>query len=208
MRISASVLATRFLRPSSVKANASNLAASPTFVREHRQWMGRMSSRSGSALPNEIKQEAERRQTQLLNVRTPTCILRRLRGRTEEGARRAHRRQVHASLRTPNPQSAHACRRSTAVLARGTAHPRGSASGHASWDLAGAFDPHGRPNRGSGDLAPLHGYYPRRNLSQSSEAPRAPVIVPAGLMPKPPECDSDEPPPAGTALAPPDGVTA
>jgi hypothetical protein len=36
---------------------------------------------------------------------------------------------------------------------------------------------------GSENLAPLHGRYPRRknkNLSQSSEAPRAPVIVPAG----------------------------
>ena len=27
------------------------------------------------------------------------------------------------------------------------------------------------------------------------------------MMPKPPECESDEPPPAGTALAPPAAVT-
>ncbi len=36
----------------------------------------------------------------------------------------------------------------------------------------------------------------------SSDAPRAPVIVPAGMMPEPPGCAGDEPTPAGTALAP------
>ena len=35
-----------------------------------------------------------------------------------------------------------------------------------------------------------------------SDAPRAPVLVPAGMMPEPPGSSSDEPPPAGTALAP------
>ena len=35
-----------------------------------------------------------------------------------------------------------------------------------------------------------------------SDAPRAPVIVPAGMMPEPPGSEGDEPPPAGTALAP------
>jgi hypothetical protein len=42
----------------------------------------------------------------------------------------------------------------------------------------------------------------RVRLSQSSEAPHAPVIVPAGMMPKPPENEADEASPAGTALAP------
>jgi len=40
-----------------------------------------------------------------------------------------------------------------------------------------------------------------------SEAPRAPVVMPAGSMPGPPENGSDEPPPAGTAPAPSVGVT-
>jgi hypothetical protein len=40
-----------------------------------------------------------------------------------------------------------------------------------------------------------------------SEAPRAPVVMPAGSMPGPPESGSDEPPPAGTAPAPSVGVT-
>jgi hypothetical protein len=40
-----------------------------------------------------------------------------------------------------------------------------------------------------------------------SEAPRAPVVMPAGSMPGPPENGSDEPPLAGTAPAPSVGVT-
>jgi hypothetical protein len=40
-----------------------------------------------------------------------------------------------------------------------------------------------------------------------SEAPRAPVVMPAGSMPGPPESGSDELPPAGTAPTPSVGVT-
>jgi hypothetical protein len=40
-----------------------------------------------------------------------------------------------------------------------------------------------------------------------SEAPRAPVVMPAGSMPGPPENGSDEFPPAGTAPTPSVGVT-
>ncbi len=43
--------------------------------------------------------------------------------------------------------------------------------------------------------------------SRLSEAPRAPVVMPAGSMPGPPGSGSDEPPPAGTAPAPSVGVT-
>jgi hypothetical protein len=43
--------------------------------------------------------------------------------------------------------------------------------------------------------------------SRLSEAPRAPVVMPAGSMPGPPESGIDEPPPAGTAPAPSVGVT-
>ena len=48
---------------------------------------------------------------------------------------------------------------------------------------------------------------PANAAPSSSDAPRTPVIVPAGMMPEPPECAGDEPTPAGTALAPPTGVT-
>jgi len=47
----------------------------------------------------------------------------------------------------------------------------------------------------------------RALASRLSEAPRAPVVLPAGSMPGPPESGSDEPPPAGTAPAPSVGVT-
>src|SRR5579862_6948250 len=43
--------------------------------------------------------------------------------------------------------------------------------------------------------------------SRLSEAPRAPVVMPAGSMPGPPGSGSDEPPPAGTAPTPSVGVT-
>ncbi len=40
--------------------------------------------------------------------------------------------------------------------------PQGSASGHVSCNLAGAFGPQSPPQPGGGDLAPLRGCYPRR----------------------------------------------
>ena len=43
--------------------------------------------------------------------------------------------------------------------------------------------------------------------SRLSEAPRAPVVMPAGSMPGPPGSGSDELPPAGTAPTPSVGVT-
>ena len=60
------------------------------------------------------------------------------------------------------PAGALASRRSTAVLAKGSARPQGSASGHVSCDLAGASGPQSPPQPGGGDLAPLRGRYPRR----------------------------------------------
>ena len=47
----------------------------------------------------------------------------------------------------------------------------------------------------------------RALASRLSEAPRAPVVMPAGSMPGLPESGSDEPLPAGTAPAPSVGVT-
>jgi hypothetical protein len=59
--------------------------------------------------------------------------------------------------------------------------------------------------------AALHAMYcagvTRAVASRLSEAPRAPVVMPTGSMPGPPESGSDEPPPAGTAPAPSVGVT-
>ncbi len=88
-------------------------------------------------------------------------------------------------------RSALACRRSTTALARGT---------HASQRLSFGPGFAGRgadKRRGFSPPAPCPGY---------SDAPRAPVIVPAGMMPKPPGSGGDEPPPAGTAPAPSTGV--
>ncbi len=84
----------------------------------------------------------------------------------------------------------HASRRSTAVLAQGTAHPKGSAQARLR-----------ERQRHMRRVAPASA------APTSSDAPRAPVIVPAGMMPEPPECAGDEPTPAGTALAPPARVT-
>ncbi len=71
---------------------------------------------------------------------------------------------------------AHASRRSTAVLAQGTIHPKGSAQAR----LRGR-------RRQTRRVAPANA------APSSSDAPRAPVIVPAGMMPEPPECEGDEP---------------
>src|ERR1700691_4482983 len=42
----------------------------------------------------------------------------------------------------------------------------------------------------------------RRRHTHFQRAPRMPVVMPADLMPEPPECAADEATPAGTALAP------
>ena len=65
-------------------------------------------------------------------------------------------------------QSALACRRSTVALARETAGPQGSASGHASGDLDGRSIRYGRPNRGAETLRCSTGVT-RAVLSPSSE---------------------------------------
>jgi hypothetical protein len=99
-------------------------------------------------------------------------------GRARHGADNARKKkeaerrkaQCHAPPRLHAARvqrDAHAFRRSTAALARGTIHPQGSASGHASWDLAGAFGPVRPPQPGSGDLALLRGRYPRRKTCPS-----------------------------------------
>ena len=97
-------------------------------------------------------------------------------------------------LAPPVPLSgALACRRSTTVLPRGCVVPWCD-PGQASWI--------NRP-RGGGHSAD--------DRPTSSDAPRTPVVMPAGMMPGPPGSQADEASPAGTALAPaarhhPDGV--
>ena len=52
------------------------------------------------------------------------------------------------------------------------------------------------------------GRYPRLTVPVQRDCTRSPVMMPSGrVLPKPPESRGDEPRPAGTALAPPDGVT-
>ena len=52
------------------------------------------------------------------------------------------------------------------------------------------------------------GHYPRLAVPAQRDCTRRPVMMPAGrVLPKPPESRGDEPRPAGTALAPPAGVT-
>ena len=53
-----------------------------------------------------------------------------------------------------------------------------------------------------GRQRPRGGLHAADPAPTSSDAPRAPVIVPAGLMPEPPGSAADEATPAGTALAP------
>ncbi len=137
----------------------------------------------------------------------------------KKGKRNAGRRNVscpHASgvrytprkggLRRPPLAGALACRRSTAVLAKGTAHPQGSASGQASRDAAGAFGPVRPPQPGGGDLALLHGRYPRRKKPVPVQRCTSRAGRSAGrLMPEAARKRGVNPP-AGAALAPPPGL--
>jgi hypothetical protein len=58
--------------------------------------------------------------------------------------RNADRRNQHCAVPLARPRiqrDAHACRRSTTALAKGTFVAQGSASGQSSWDAARALDP-------------------------------------------------------------------
>ena len=99
------------------------------------------------------------------------------------GARVAPRR---GGLRRPPLAGALACRRSTTALAAATERRR-SAPANA---LPAA------------ELG-RSGCYPLPAAMRLSGFPRRPVIVPAGrIIPEPPGSGGDEPPPAGTVLAP------
>ena len=96
---------------------------------------------------------------------------------TDLRKREAERRQARRQPPRPSGgaaralRSALACRRSTAVLARGTTHPNGSARAKA-----------------SRNTAPVSGGLPPPAPVRLQRAPRAPVVMPAGLIPEPPGC--------------------
>jgi len=97
-----------------------------------------------------------------------------------------------------------ACRRSTAALARETAGPQGSASGHASGDSPGRSILYGRPNRGAETLRFSAGV--TRAGKTTNDYPRTVSTSHAGhsagrLMPDAAR-ERVVSPPAGTALAP------
>ena len=104
--------------------------------------------------------------------------------RTNKGSERkkeAERRKAQTPTAAPCGaalllREQHASRRSTAVLAQRTAHAKGSAQA-----------------RLRGRQRHMRRVAPASAAPSSSDAPRAPVIVPAGMMPEPPECAGDEP---------------
>ena len=63
-------------------------------------------------------------------------------------------------------------------------------------------------SRRTGLPCATRGHYPRLAVPVQRDCTRSPVMMPSGrVLPKPPGSQGDEPRPAGTALAPPDGVT-
>ena len=128
-----------------------------------------------------------------------------------KGKRNAERRVVTTrALRARGAllRSALASRRPTAALARETAGPQGSAPGHASGDSP-ERSILWTANRGE-DRAHLHGSYPRRK-NQRNHCPRTVSTSRAGhdagrLMPDAAR-ERVTNPPAGTALAPSQGVS-
>ena len=134
------------------------------------------------------KKEAERRQARISNLRTPTLSSPACGGGQGGGA----------ALPPPEPSACgggngrgrHAFRRSTAALAKGT---------HASQRLS--FGP-GFPRRG----ADKRRSSPRRRRPRLQRCTSRAGHSAGRLMPKPPGSGGDEPPPAGTALAPSAGV--
>ena len=127
-------------------------------------------------------------------VRKPFMHLPTKGGRAPKGARTGR-----ALRARPRPHRGPlAFRRSTAALAR-SPQATGSAPGHASWDVAKRVD-HKTTTR---QFVKLTGVT-RLHLSQSSDAPRAPVVVPACVMPGAAR-ERFARPSAGTAPAPPFG---
>jgi hypothetical protein len=113
--------------------------------------------------------------------------------RTARKKKEAERRKVQISdppqpsLRLASSGDARTFRRSTAALAKGTFVAQGSASGHASWDPAGALDPVRPPRPGAKTSRFSAG------VTRAAPVPIQRSTSHAGhsagrTMPKPPEC--------------------
>jgi hypothetical protein len=173
MEIDSRSRAALFVRAPSVSPSQSRKHRASIFVRAPRLWKGRKPSRSGTARKKD--KERKRNAGRRAGLNRPIRTIQVRHHTIGHGVRR-----TSWMLPPKCASGALACRRSTTALARGTAGPQGSASGHASCDSAGAF--------GSTTPAPTGGRRPRAapralpaaGLSQSSGAPHAPVVMPAG----------------------------
>jgi hypothetical protein len=107
----------------------------------------RRRSRRAAAFELAIDRHVERRKTAALKEKKGwhllfTCASAHFahiaKGRKSERIWNADRRSLQPAVLLARPrlqQEAHAYRRSTTVLTQGTRHPKGPASGHASWDV-------------------------------------------------------------------------
>ena len=154
---------------------------------------------------------------------------------TTKQKRKAERRKACSVTSVPPPSSSPACgggrRRGHGAAPAGAARlsafhhgtcgrdrtPPLSSSHATSQDLFGAHVPMVRKTEriATHDAKPANrppcvtrGRYPRLKVPVQRDCTRSPVMMPSGrVLPKPPGSQGDEPRPAGTALAPPDGVT-
>ena len=119
--------------------------------------------------------------------------------RTKERKRNAGRRTVvsPAPAGAVAPRIRSACADPSAVgRARLPAFHHGSCQGE-------YLIPKARPGPGFvGQACQRGGGHSADTAPTSSDAPRTPVVMPAGMMPEPPGSAADEATPAGTALAP------
>ena len=103
------------------------------------------------------------------------------------------------------PAGALASRRSTAVLAKGTFVPKAQRQAMFPATLPERLVLKARPNRWA-ETSRRSAGVTRAGLSQSSESASRAGRSAGRMMPKPPGSGGDEPPPAGTALAPSAGL--
>ena len=189
------------------------------FVRR-RRWWDRRPSRSGadkaSSLRGAICDEAIAR----LGRPTPGFAAL-IRGYAMTKGKRNAERRCSVTAASRGAARAHAGRARLSAFHHGTCGsdrtPPLSSSHATSWDLFGAPAPMVRKTEriATHDAKPAdrlpcvtRGRYPRLAVPVQRDCTRSPVMMPSGrVLPKPPESRGDEPRPAGTALAPPDGVT-
>src|SRR6185437_11955793 len=196
-KASAAILAARFSsHPSHRHAISKNDAANPTFVRCPGQWNGRTHHDRGGARRFVARRFVVRR-----------FVVRRFTLRNARTTKEVERRQTRVSLlhlpakRAPWPGRA-----------RLSAFHCGSCRGD-SWSprlsvrpcfpgQSGAFGPVRPLQPGGGDLARLHGRYPRRNKSQCSEHLTCRSLCRQADARRRPSAERTNPLPASTGPAP------